>query len=144
MLTAHDLPTASLQDIFNQSALHLLTQKEKVWITGRGCAYRLVNDEGKILKCAIGCFITDEEYDISIEGKLVQSMLNSLGIHNVNNERRYLLQILQEIHNNYPVESWCHKLEACAEQFSLKMVYPQPETIQELTDRVLPEKLTEG
>lgn len=63
MITLATLPEATAQDVFNQVATHLLTQKKRsVQSTSSGgsqCAYR-----GSVgTSCAAGCLIADDEYD---------------------------------------------------------------------------------
>lgn len=64
MITLKTLPQASEQEVLDQIAVHLLTQKQKC-NNGKDqtdpnyqCLYR--NEEG--LKCAAGCLIADDEY----------------------------------------------------------------------------------
>src|SRR5690349_11599184 len=48
------------QEIFDKVARHLLTQKEQSR-DSFSCAYRGVNQNGKILSCAVGCLIPDDK-----------------------------------------------------------------------------------
>ena len=109
MITLKTLHQATLQEIFNQAANHLLTQNEKskgliihnaipelgiAESSNISCKYR--NKEG--LKCAIGVFISDEEY----------------------NEKINLLKKLQRTHDAYKVEEWKERLILIAHEFNLK------------------------
>lgn len=66
MITLKTLPNASAQQVFDQVAAHLLTQKEKAKQFNT-CKYR-VEHRDKVLKCAAGCLIGDDEYEGCFEG----------------------------------------------------------------------------
>jgi len=59
------------QDVFDQVATHLLTQKERALVSVANknvrCAYRGVDGR----KCAVGCLIADEDYNPAMEGACV-------------------------------------------------------------------------
>lgn len=57
-ITLSNLHEATAQQVFDQAALHLLTQNRKSKEDTK-CAYR--TKEG--LRCAAGCFISEEEYE---------------------------------------------------------------------------------
>lgn len=58
---------ATLQETFDKVARHLLTQQAKAEQPDGNCAYR--GEHGR--KCAVGCLISDEEYDPKMEGSSV-------------------------------------------------------------------------
>jgi len=64
MITLKTLSTATAQEVFDQVAKHLLTQKERCVDESGRCSYR--NNKG--LKCAAGCLINDDEYKSYFEG----------------------------------------------------------------------------
>lgn len=97
------------REIFEIVKTHLLSQNEKAQI-GHTCKYRLEKD-GKILRCAVGCLIPDEDYNPKFEGlfisqygdNLVGNYFFSKGFteDNIN-----FLYRLQKIHDDYPLITW--------------------------------------
>jgi hypothetical protein len=67
MITLKTLHAASLQEIFDQVAKHMLAQNAPaVYINqdgDRNCLYRTFDGR----KCAVGCLIADDEYSSAIE-----------------------------------------------------------------------------
>lgn len=120
-----NLSTMTLQEIFDKSATHLLTQNRKSMRDREPvaiCAYRGLDDA----KCAIGCMIDDEDYHVSMEGKGVRSntVLDALGLRvkdeNKNaDEKVKFLQRLQSVHDDYPVYEWINRLHDVAGENAL-------------------------
>ena len=101
--------TMSVREIFYKVEKHLLKQNEKSESEDVGCKYR--SDNG--LSCAVGCLMTDDMYDSSFEGNNLQDRLVRQAltpIVGVNDKKRLLkldlLNRLQEVHDNEPVEHW--------------------------------------
>jgi hypothetical protein len=66
MITLKTLGKATLQQVFDQVANHLMDQGERaatVNSSGRVTCYYRLND----LKCAAGCLIGDDEYESRID-----------------------------------------------------------------------------
>ena len=67
MITLKTLHSATLQEIFDQAAKHLLLQNKQAMLidsTGqKNCLYRGAGST----KCAVGCFIADDEYSLQLE-----------------------------------------------------------------------------
>ena len=95
------------QEIFDKSAVGLLTQKAKSYLVNPDghesmvCAYRGAN--GK--KCAAGFCIEDSLYEKSMErntitGVIQQFGLKELAVHEV------LLSTLQSIHDGVSIAAW--------------------------------------
>ncbi len=110
MITIKSLPYVTGQEVFDQVANHLLTQKTRSIIATKGgyeCVYRTT--EG--LKCAAGCLIGDDEYKPEMEKqrwkKLVEDKL-------VPDFHRVLILELQLIHDNIHPNKWYEKLEIFA------------------------------
>ena len=109
------------QSIFDQVARHLLTQKKRSLRRPRPaanliCAYR--GDNG--LKCAVGCLISDEDYDPSMEGLSVREG----AVRDWRFKRGYtmfgeLLLRLQEVHDFHEPEHWPRLLASVATYFGL-------------------------
>lgn len=83
-ITLATLAAATEQQVFDQAARHLLTQKVRsVRLQPDGentpvyCAYR--GDGG--LACAAGCFIGDDEYDEQFEGTNWDEVAARTGYH---------------------------------------------------------------
>ena len=114
--------TMSVNKIFYKVQKHLLKQYEKSESKYAGCQYR--SDNG--LSCAVGCLMTDDIYDSSFEGtnlndRLVRKALTP--IVGVNYELRLLklnlLQRLQEVHDDSPVEDWASNLAQIKLEFDI-------------------------
>jgi hypothetical protein len=117
MITLKTLHRATAQEVFDQAAKHLLTQNRKCENPDGKCKYRLILSDGEALKCAAGCFISDDEYKESLEdipwGVLV-------GGGSVDETHSDLIDRLQYIHDNYPVERWEPRLAYLAEKLGLQ------------------------
>lgn len=106
-ITLKTLDTASLQSIFDQCARHLLTQNKKS-LRPRGshsqvgmvCAYRGEDS----LKCAVGCFISDEEYDPDFEGRVFGR--GPFMSYFLSSEKWTLMLSLQIIHDHNAPHKW--------------------------------------
>ena len=66
-ITLTTLAEATQQQVFDQVATHLLVdQREKSYTLDDDgddqCAYKMEDDKGNTLKCAVGCLISDDEY----------------------------------------------------------------------------------
>ena len=123
MITLKTLPEASLQDIFNQVAKHLLTQNAKsqrISNVGKSfCAYR--GEEGR--QCAIGCLIADEEYKFAMDGSGDTSFMG-LAIAGyfptVKRKRANFLRRLQFIHDSHDPDKWEERLLQFAIDYNLE------------------------
>jgi hypothetical protein len=138
-ITLLTLLAATLQDIFDQAVDHLRTQNS-IAMEGDMCMYR--TPDGK--KCAAGAFISDEEYERSMEGKqilaegfwaiVLKKFPYVAGIpkgYNSENEATdkvptnlKLLRALQTVHDHFVVARWEKELRDVAERFNI--VYTPP------------------
>lgn len=106
MITLKTLHEASLQQIFEQCANHLLKQNKKCATNGDGfCKYRL-ND----LKCAAGCFISDDEYREHFEGKSFTESVFQKYYPLIQDEKYIIIYRLQRVHDDYNIFEWKNKL----------------------------------
>lgn len=105
MITLSTLKEATLQEIFEQAARHLLTQNKKSVDANGMCVYRKLEGDA-CLKCAVGIFISDDEYQKSFENK-AQSSITGL---NPGCERSMLLYMLQKMHDCNDPEFWRNNL----------------------------------
>lgn len=79
-VTVDNLESASEQDVFNQTARHLLTQNERgVYGDGLDCAYR--GKDGK--QCAGGPLIPDSVYQPEMEGRSWGCLITLYKFHDV-------------------------------------------------------------
>lgn len=128
-----------LQTIFDKVAKHLLTQRKRAQSnrggTGGACVYR--SSDGS--KCAIGCLISDENYDSQIEGIVVSDLESSCvsdalllknillksGINVEDSAVTEFLMELQLLHDDFDCDprSWEESLESLANKWELKFNY---------------------
>lgn len=110
------------QEIFNTVVTHLRTQNAKAMNLNNDCQYR--SDDG--LKCAVGCLISDEDYDEKFEGRTVrdlcQSNMFSLDLESMIVKNIDLLSILQRIHDNNPIDQWEEFFSDVAHDFKLELI----------------------
>ena len=114
MITLKNIDVASLQDIFDQAVNHLLTQM-KPSRNDDICLYR--SDDG--LKCAVGCFIADDEYIGDMEGECVETLIVNGRMSSISRDRLKLLDKLQSMHDGLDPDQWGSELEVIAEEFNL-------------------------
>ena len=132
----------TFQQIFNKVGKHLLTQLEQSRQTnpndpafaGR-CLYRTHTG----LKCAIGCLIPDDIYDIDMENNSAGHLLTRWtipGLHHQGYESRlsFFLNKLQTIHDDsgrefdpdYNKEAWSRELRMLANKYDLSTRWISP------------------
>ena len=135
MITLKTLKSASLQDIFDQAAKHLLTQMAVSRYYPPGfdllsdspedapCAYRGVGG----LKCVVGCFMEDDEYGPEFEGIVWGGLLydGHLAQYGLRPEDEYhpavtLLRQLQPIHDYSLPSEWAGQLQIVAKHNNLE------------------------
>lgn len=108
------------RQVFKQVAQHLLDQNKRAEYFGRVdeddcCRYHM--DGG--IKCAVGCLISDEHYDETLEGRDIEDMRVrkavelSLGQRITAKDLR-LLNDLQILHDYQPVDGWHRMLDEMA------------------------------
>jgi hypothetical protein len=122
MITLKTLAQATPQDVFNQAYLHLLTQNAKsINEDETMCQYRGPNS----LKCAVGCFIADDEYDPNMECKGWYALTHNYDDllvkpeYNLREAHYDLLKRLQTIHDGDNPEHWKILLERLAQEKDL-------------------------
>ena len=119
-ITMRNLHLATEQQVFDQVAKHLLTQNAKALAWSGGCQYRLLLDDGTVLKCAVGCLIADNEYGSKIEGELYGSNeFNEFFGFKDEVPHVELLSSLQSMHDGHSVKYWKERLEQIALEFNL-------------------------
>lgn len=101
-----NLETASLQEIFFYVKAHLIQQGQPARI-GPNCYYQMCGEDGKILRCAVGCLLPPEKYDPSYEGcsPYLPLFRDSLGLgHRKHEGKLRFLGELQTIHDRTMLE----------------------------------------
>ena len=121
----------TLQEIFDRVVTHLLTQNERC-VSGSGaCRYRHETAEGKVLRCAVGCLLTDEAYSKEMEclpfDIYPQSYANC-GVDVKDYHVNKMLTRLQTIHDEHSPVEWYRDLERLAVSFRLKFNPPKLES----------------
>jgi len=112
-ITLATLSQATEQQVFDHVATHLLTQNCKSRCeSDDNCMYRGEHN----LKCAAGCLIADDEYNIFLENNTWNILVRENRAPNVH---RHLISALQNIHDNQPVEEWYSFLENLAFTYNL-------------------------
>lgn len=99
MITLNTLSQATAQEVFDQAAVHMLTQGKRSHLDGHGCQYR-----HQELKCAGGCFISDDQYDKkNMEGRGWKTLRDD---HLVPSDHSQLIAELQRLHDCVPPHNW--------------------------------------
>lgn len=109
LLTLHKV---TAQEVFDQVASHLLTQKIKSRDEDLNCSYRGRSGTS----CAAGCLISDSEYDEDMEGAPWLTLVHS---NRVPEAHMSLIAELQKTHDNTPLGMWKLQLELVAKNRGL-------------------------
>lgn len=113
MITLATLKDATAQEVFNQVALHLLTQGERSLSADRDdmCTYRGTGG----LMCAGGCLIADSEYNPRMDTFGGDTGWESLIMYGVfPNHHEDLITALQALHDNADPYLWSIRLTELA------------------------------
>lgn len=117
MITLKTLVQASEQEVFDQAVNHMLSQMQKSQSPYGDCVYK--NEEG--LKCAAGCFISDEEYSkYEMEGNGWDTLVEK---GKVPREHMALIKRMQHVHDSEIPEYWETRLRHIAKDQDLKFNY---------------------
>ncbi len=113
MITLKTLPKASAQEVFDQVAVHLLTQNKKAMNGSEDtCAYRGIENTC----CAAGCLIADNEYKKSFEDKRWDALVERGEVPSMHAQ---LIDRLQSLHDGGLVEHWKNLLIGLADRNEL-------------------------
>lgn len=110
IITLATLPEATAQEVFDQVARHLLTQKAKA-LDGNLCVY--LADDG--LKCAAGCLIDSKEINKISGGDWAALVISE----QVPKNHMDLICKLQSIHDDFNPDRWRGKLEILSNELWL-------------------------
>lgn len=111
-----------IQEAFDKIATHLLTQDSKAMDGAGTCCY--LTEEG--LKCAIGCLIPEEKYDITMEGYGVIELreldywMDELQLDDVDEETMMKFYTeMQETHDGFSEDEWLWRMGKIATKYGL-------------------------
>lgn len=105
------------QGVLDFVCKHLLTQgKPSKSKQAGGCAYR--GDDG--LMCAVGCLISDDEYEPDMEGVTINAAQVLTVFSWAEPSTISLLESLQGVHDNWEPACWREELEALAKSYGLR------------------------
>ena len=123
MITLKSLTSATEQQVFDHVATHLLNQGRPSYSSEHHmCAYR--GDGG--LKCAAGCLIADDEYDIKMEVNSWEDLVDSLSTVPVAHKEMIgdLQHVHDEAHDLLPGDNvyhhWLNALREFADRRNLR------------------------
>lgn len=116
--------TMTMKQIYTKVSKHLLKQgqrsEEGTATIGNNCQYRT----GEGLMCAVGCLIPDDKYYSYLEGldvnqgMVLDTLRDVIGTRWSSSWRKIdLLERLQFIHDQVPVENWSIKLEGLKKDY---------------------------
>lgn len=129
MITLATLAQATEQEVFDQVANHLLTQKERCAFYNDAASFYSCKYHYNGLKCAGGCLISDEEYErynnpLSPNGNNLEGLIwkdfVDLGYAPPNHQE--LIRRLQIIHDSeiyFKHGGWKESLKTLAEEYRL-------------------------
>lgn len=129
----------SLQEIFNLCASHLLKQNAKSQSDNGSCCYRLVQDDGTVLKCGAAPLLNEDYLAEHGEDKIPTAtgdfhILNNASIYAVSThcpqafkeefqsltkEQLEFVSEIQRIHDNHPPRDWTFFLFRLASRHKL-------------------------
>lgn len=110
----------SLQELFGKIISHLRAQNAVSLLAtdDQSCAYRGLNG----LKCAVGCLISDEEYDPKMENNNLKYLMQNfptLFISSLDRQCKNLMRRMQLIHDATSPEMWENSFQEVAQIFDL-------------------------
>lgn len=98
-------------------------------------------------KCPVGCLISDDEYDISLEGHNIEDLIKlpnaPPSFLRETKDHLNLMKRLQGVHDHYPVEEWERMLAFTAKTFQLTYTPPNQTNNVVLTEVTMSEVQSE-
>lgn len=117
-ITLATLEQATAQQVFDQVAVHLLTQGKK---SERYCPQqktdKCVYKSNEGYSCAAGCLISEDEYIDRMEGKVWAALIDRKIVKT--NAHEQLICSLQDIHDDFTPEEWRYELFELASELGL-------------------------
>jgi len=140
MITLATLPQATAQQVFDQVARHLITQKYKSEdYETLNCKY---HELGR--KCAAGCLISYQEYSYKFEDQGWEHLIAAGLVPDCHGE---LISRLQTLHDKSNPPQWRAKLQLLAKELSLQFsedLFSQAAVENEATDQELTDQEIES
>jgi hypothetical protein len=119
MITLATLPQATEQEVFDQVVKFMLDQGKKSVKASGACRYRAYAEDGSVLKCAVGCLMSDEEYDADMEGRTWSDNLNKRWQFKILPSAHHrLLNDLQKAHDGADVQVFKEEFKSNAKQIA--------------------------
>lgn len=134
-----DLPRVSAQEVFNYIVNHLRVQGKKAYFTYEdliklkmpdiiamsisesityGCKYRTVDTDGKVLRCAAGCLISDHLYKPEFEGIDWMGLISKYGFPR---DHVKLIVTMQNLHDGASIELWETRFIEISGEYNLQL-----------------------
>lgn len=110
-ITLSNVNKFSLDEIIQFVARHLILQNARSY--DQDCMYR--SEKG--LACAVGCLVSDEEYDPEMEGINISGAI--FAKFNIEALRQSLLGSLQVVHDSIMPYQWHSELMSVCHRYSL-------------------------
>ena len=95
------------QAMFDKVVRHLRKQGQKA-TDDQSCLYRKVTEEGKVLKCAVGCLIPESKYDPKMERSGLDTIREQFpkALPKLTEYQFGILKDLQCVHDLDEVDQW--------------------------------------
>lgn len=121
-ITLKNLNEASEQQVFDQVVNGLLSQGAKSSDVNGACRYRAVREDGRVLKCAAGWLIADDEYtsEMDDDNPTGTSWEDLFQRDMVPAKHLNFIYNLQKIHDNHPFSRYEEQFKLFAEENNLK------------------------
>lgn len=114
-ITLATLSDATAQEVFDQVVVNLLSLYAKNTKSfDDDCGYCMYRWDG--LKCAAGCLIGDDEYEVEFEDKGWDTLIKE---NKVPESHCLLIENLQKIHDRLKPHEWIEPLRRIAANFDL-------------------------
>lgn len=101
-------PTITDGEILSRIIIHAAKQKRKSRSTAK-CLYRESLTPNCPIRCFVGIFIDDDDYNIDLESRLVVHINNNFK-YNFTDTQLHLLNKCQQIHDTINVSGWADML----------------------------------
>lgn len=108
-------PVKTFQDVFNHIVNHLIVQNKSAAEYGDTCKYRVYSDDWlESRKCAVGCLISENNYNEEIEDRMANCEVVIEVIKKSNPELviddkiTELLLLMQFVHDQLEPENWIY------------------------------------
>lgn len=107
-------PVETFQDAFNHIVNHLIIQNKSSAEYGGNCKYRAYDENEETRKCAVGCLISDINYNEIIEDSLANNaeVIEAIKKSNpkliIDDKMTELFLLMQFVHDHNEPENWIY------------------------------------